>query len=178
MFLRLDSTNPEKLRHHRSGGSLSTPGCRFSLRVFPISTFGSQEVRSSRASWALFSLHPLDESSGLALFCLLARGHLNGAPAPLKKPPRPSLLNPLHGDTGKPGRGKTRCSHAQFYGKSGQGLPKRRKELRERKRVLTSLPSRREKKKKINGGRKLIMIYLMIFVCSQQTREKAKEKYA
>ena len=131
-----------KLQHYRP--KFTQPGLPI---VTPCVSAFSSMFESQKASFRAeslslslsLSLSPLPSLSfplsyfilstrvGLKLFCFLARGHLNGAPASLKRP----CLNPSSGDANE-GRGKTCSSHAQFYRKPSRGLPRRWKGPREK----------------------------------------------
>jgi len=137
--------------------SLLNPGCRLSPLGLPhflrCSSSKKRAFALSSLSLSLFLLPPfsgfiLSTRASPELFCLLAREHLNGAPAPLKRP----CLNPSSGDVNAD-RGKTRDNHAQFYGKPSRGLSRRRKEPREKEQENEREKCTREWK----------MTYLMIF---------------
>lgn len=134
---------PRKLRHHcsRLALPLSPPrfldaGRRFlpllplfvspavpRLRVFS-STFRSQKAGSRFI---------LSTRAGLKLFCLLARGHLNGVPAPLKRAPFPSC--PFASRRASRVEEKRASATQNFTVNRARRLPKRRKKPRKNKKA-------------------------------------------
>lgn len=158
---RASRRTSRKLRHHHHHrhSRLSQPTGRFPflasrVRAFP-STFGSQKA-SSRTELSRFIL---STRAGLRLFCLLARGHLNCAPVPFKRPffsPQPFTLRR------EPRKNAQPCT---ILRKAWPGIAEATK----------GAAWERRRRKRKGSARERRMTYLMIFAAAKRARRGRKK---